>query len=493
MMMAALAAATTLAMVPAQGFAHGDFRYHPPGDLEPGSGRGRVDNTVYVPGMRFPIKDAPAYANSQVHRPGGYILGGSQCDSSNYAYPWRDNYCETRQYNMPLCPSGKGHQGQDIRASTCEKDKHDVVATVDGTITGIGTYSVSLTSADGTTHRFLHMSRVAVRVNQRVTKGTVLGKVSNYMGGTPTTIHLHYDIRRNGRYIPPYLSLVESYKRLVGANEPAPEPAQPGGCVPTASDNARGSIFADMPVGQNGYGEAKLLYEEGITTGCSQSPLMFCPNCSTTRAAMAALLVRAAGLNTTTPPATPTFSDVPRSHRHYAEIEAAARAGITQGCGSGRFCPGDAINRAQAAAMVRRAAGWPQVNPSSPSFADVPTSHAHYKDIEVLADRCVTNGCRAGEFCPTLEVPRAHAATFVARAFNLKNINPCAEDSGSTVGGNPGPGGDDDDTPPSNSGGGSTTVEQTAGCSLVTSGSPSGPLALVATLLGMVALRRRRR
>lgn len=43
-----------------------EFTYQPPGQLVAGSGTGRGDNVVYVPGMRFPIEVAPAYANSQV-------------------------------------------------------------------------------------------------------------------------------------------------------------------------------------------------------------------------------------------------------------------------------------------------------------------------------------------------------------------------------------------------------------------------------------------
>src|SRR5690606_9414724 len=78
------------------------FDYHPPGDLVEGSGQGRVDDTVYAPGMRFPIENAPAYANSQVYNPGGYLgPAGGQCDAVNYSYPWRDNYCEIRQWDMP--------------------------------------------------------------------------------------------------------------------------------------------------------------------------------------------------------------------------------------------------------------------------------------------------------------------------------------------------------------------------------------------------------
>lgn len=40
--------------------------------------------------------------------------------------------------------AGEGHQGQDIRAATCEKGVHWVVAATDGTITNVGSYSVYL-------------------------------------------------------------------------------------------------------------------------------------------------------------------------------------------------------------------------------------------------------------------------------------------------------------------------------------------------------------
>ena len=35
--------------------------------------------------------------------------------SPNYAYPWRDNFCERRGFAVGQCPVGIGHQGQDIR------------------------------------------------------------------------------------------------------------------------------------------------------------------------------------------------------------------------------------------------------------------------------------------------------------------------------------------------------------------------------------------
>lgn len=214
-------AALTLVLFAAP--ASAQFTYNPPGDLVSGSGQGRDDARVYVPDMRFPIEQAPAYANSQVWGHGGYQgPGGGQCDTENYSYPWWDNYCETRSWDVPLCPGGQGHQGQDIRASTCEDNKHWAVAAEAGTITNIGSYSVYLQSDNGTRHRYLHMepSSIPVSEGDRVAKGERLGRVSNAFGGTPTTIHLHYDLHQNvsgigNTYVPTYMSLVDSYQKLL--------------------------------------------------------------------------------------------------------------------------------------------------------------------------------------------------------------------------------------------------------------------------------------
>jgi murein DD-endopeptidase MepM/ murein hydrolase activator NlpD len=215
---AAAAGATALATI-ALGAAPPNFTFRPPGELTPGSGTGRNDSTVYAPNIRFPIERSPAYANSQVWGVGG-LNGppGNQCDAQNFSYPWRDNFCETRTWDMPLCPSGKGHQGQDVRAADCTKDVHGVVAVVDGTITHIGSYSVYLTAPDGTRFDYLHMSNVAVQVGQRVTQGQRVGTVSNVFNDQ-TTVHLHFSIRQSVAdhgmvFVQPYMSLVRAYEGL---------------------------------------------------------------------------------------------------------------------------------------------------------------------------------------------------------------------------------------------------------------------------------------
>ena len=201
------------------------FTYSPPGQLVTGSGMGRVDTNVYAPNMRFPIENGPAFANSQVWGHGGNSGTGGQCDKENFSYPWHDNYCEKRDWAMPLCPGGTGHQGQDIRAASCMKGVHPTVAAVDGTITSIGSYSVYLTAPDGTRYDYLHMQDVAVKEGQKVNRGDPMGKVSNQFGGDVTTVHLHFNIHQNvagvgAVYVPGYLSLVKSYETLMGLDPP---------------------------------------------------------------------------------------------------------------------------------------------------------------------------------------------------------------------------------------------------------------------------------
>ncbi|MBU1668918.1 M23 family metallopeptidase [bacterium] len=204
------------------------FSYYPPGELKPEtSGPGREDdNRIYAPDIRFPLESAPAYINSQVYGVGGmYGPNGSLCDQRNYKYPWNDNYCEKRSWSMPLCSGGKGHQGVDIRSSTCEKRKYYAVAVEDGIITYIGTYSISLRGNSGRTYRYMHLDgyTLQVSVGQKVSRGQRIGLVSDNMGGTSTSIHLHFDIRQTIKvggeskqiFVPPYSSLVDAYKRLL--------------------------------------------------------------------------------------------------------------------------------------------------------------------------------------------------------------------------------------------------------------------------------------
>jgi murein DD-endopeptidase MepM/ murein hydrolase activator NlpD len=90
------------------------------------------------------------------------------------------------------------------------------VSVSDGTVTGIGTYSVFITTADGTEFRYLHMSSVTVKVGDELKKGDRIGRVSNVYK-SPTTIHLHFEILQHLDelgfvQVPPYMSLVRAYE-----------------------------------------------------------------------------------------------------------------------------------------------------------------------------------------------------------------------------------------------------------------------------------------
>ena len=94
-----------------------------------------------------------------------------------------------------------------------------MIAVEDGIISSISTYNVKLRGA-GSIYNYMHlnMARLAVTAGQSVKAGDLIGYVSNDFGGTPTTIHLHFEIMQNTggevwSHVPPYLSLVAAYER----------------------------------------------------------------------------------------------------------------------------------------------------------------------------------------------------------------------------------------------------------------------------------------
>jgi murein DD-endopeptidase MepM/ murein hydrolase activator NlpD len=243
-----------------------DFTYFSPGSLIPRTGLrpgldGRADYTVYAH-LRFPMKQAPDFANSQsfnnwgdcdftgrsrsVHSKGGAYsckVNGRPLafdESLNYTYPWRDNFCEHRRFFVGQCPGGEGHQGQDIRPSSCTlfnsgadrclPYQHDVVAVHDGTILRARKQeAVYLFINTADTHlrvRYMHMNpnqldEAGIVSGKDVKEGDTLGKVGNYNNGERgTTYHLHFDMQVATKvgyvFVNPYMSLVTAYERLIG-------------------------------------------------------------------------------------------------------------------------------------------------------------------------------------------------------------------------------------------------------------------------------------
>jgi hypothetical protein len=243
------------------------FTYHSPGDILPGTGfkrRGGVaDYTVYSK-IRFPLKDAPAFANSQsfmnwgnCEATGRYGVGSvdgvrayrcrvngqklilDESAADNYSYPWRDNFCETRFFFVGQCPAGLGHQGQDIRpasckqriegANRCEPYLHEVVAVRDGAVLRAPSqealYIVTNAPHEHIRFRYLHMlprqfNADGMVSGRLVRQGDVIGKVGNFFRRERgTTYHLHFDVQVPTKYgwvfVNPYMTLVAAYERLI--------------------------------------------------------------------------------------------------------------------------------------------------------------------------------------------------------------------------------------------------------------------------------------
>jgi hypothetical protein len=273
-----------------------DFTYYPPGSLITGTGRhpdlnGRADRTVYAD-LRFPMREAPAFANSQsfnnwgdcdftgrsphrvrakgapyVCKVNGRPLVFDEGADENYRYPWRDNFCEHRRFKVGHCPAGEGHQGQDIRPSSCSKvndgadrclsDKQDTVAAADGMILReLKQEALLLFVNSASAHlrlRYMHMRPKTMDANgllsgKRVREGEALAAVGNYDDYEHgTTYHLHFDMQVPTAigyvFVSPYMTLVASYERLIGArgSELAPEP------VPTQEMVAQEILPVPLP------------------------------------------------------------------------------------------------------------------------------------------------------------------------------------------------------------------------------------------------------
>ena len=128
-----------------------------------------------------------------------------------------------------------------------------------------------------------------------------------------------------------------------------------------------------------------------------------------------------------------SFSDVPRTHPQYRNVETLLHNGLASGCSPVQFCPGEGVSRGELARVIARGMVGGDANvPASGSvngsaydcagggtslFADVaPTDdlcrHAHY-----LAVQNVTLACSATEFCASSVVSRGEMARAVAETI----------------------------------------------------------------------------
>ena len=115
-----------------------------------------------------------------------------------------------------------------------------------------------------------------------------------------------------------------------------------------------------------------------------------------------------------------SFTDVPTDHTFFTEIEWLALNEITTGYPDGTFRPTAEVTRQATAAFFYRYAGEPAFTPpATPTFSDVPTDHTFFEEIEWLAGTGITTGYPDGTFRPTAEVTRQATAAFFYRYDRL--------------------------------------------------------------------------
>ena len=179
------------------------------------------------------------------------------------------------------------------------------------------------------------------------------------------------------------------------------------------------SVLGDI-AGHQFADEIIWLAEQGITRGCSQQPLRYCPQNPVTRAQMATFLTRALNLQTPQQPA--GFQDVNPASTHAVSIEALYATQITRGCSQQplRYCPQNPVTRAQMATFLTRALNLQ--TPQQPAgFQDVNPASTHAVSIEALYATQITLGCSQQplRYCPQNPVTRAQMAAFLYRARHL--------------------------------------------------------------------------
>ena len=184
------------------------------------------------------------------------------------SYPWQDNFCEARSFGVGQCPSGFGHQGQDIRpapcpphsegADRCDPNQQAVVAVRDGVLIRspkqqAATLQIN-TRNEHIRFRYMHMNPASMDADgvlngRRVEEGEKIGVVSNYLDHpNGTTRHLHFDVQvftRDGwLWVNPYVTLISAYERLIHGRgrEIGPEwPRRPrrGACLAGGRHSSR--------------------------------------------------------------------------------------------------------------------------------------------------------------------------------------------------------------------------------------------------------------
>lgn len=148
------------------------------------------------------------------------------------------------------------------------------------------------------------------------------------------------------------------------------------------------------------------LREKGIVSG--RSDKIFDPTSTVTREEFAKMLVLAVGCYDEG--AAAEFTDVSASEWSYSYIASAAKNGLINGIGDGKFGKGSAISRQDMAVMLARACGFNGGNSASGFADDASISDYARASVGYVREKGLMNGVGDNNFAPQMQVSRAQAA-----------------------------------------------------------------------------------
>jgi hypothetical protein len=174
------------------------------------------------------------------------------------------------------------------------------------------------------------------------------------------------------------------------------------------------ATFADVPSTYWAFNYIEAIYNAGITVGCSQNPLNYCPTDDVTRGQMAAFIERALNGENFTYTQMSYFSDVPADNVFFKYVQRLKDDGIT--AVSGAYDVDGYVTRGQMAAFIIRAKYGENFSYSQPPyFSDVPADNVFFKYVQRLKDDRITTV--SGAYDVDSNVTRDQMAAFIARAF----------------------------------------------------------------------------
>ncbi|MET3852514.1 S-layer homology domain-containing protein [Paenibacillus sp. OAE614] len=164
------------------------------------------------------------------------------------------------------------------------------------------------------------------------------------------------------------------------------------------------------------------LVEKGVLNGKGDGK--FDPTGKIERQDFAIILAKALGLDVSSTPTSPTFSDVPSDSYAYASVEAAVKAGLIKGQGNGTFGTGSNLSRQDMAVLFVRALGVDaQGKGFILKFSDASSISDYAKDaVGAAVELGLINGGTDGKFDPKGGAAREAVAQVASRFFDAKEV-----------------------------------------------------------------------